>query len=218
MKGTSIRRQLDNLGFETGSVSEAILSTLNPDGSSNASPMGVIRLGPEALEVRPFKTSTAYRNLLRHPRACINITNDPSKFLAAAFKEERFDAFPEASFKEGLRLASSDAHVFIDVLSGRDISDIRYAFNCNATSVEVRRPFPIVFSRGRAEAIEAIVHATRIEVFMREGRRDDVERLIKRFHACKDVVGRVSALDSKEAMVIKELEGLIAGWRGREWR
>jgi len=82
----------------------------------------------------------------------------------------------------------------------------------------VCRLTPRAFSRGRAEAIEAVVHATRIEVFMRQGKRESVERLIKRFRASKDVVERVSAPESKEARVVKELERLISSWRDRESR
>ena len=212
MKRAGIWGQLDELGFEKGCISEAILSTTNSDGTPNASPMGVLRVGSETLEARPFKTSTTYGNLLRDSRACVNVTSDPSLFLVSAFKRERFEGFPGASFEGELRLASSDAHVFVEALGHRDISDLRCAFMFNPISVEVCRPLPRVFSRGSAEAIEAIIHATRIEAFTREGGVDDVERLIKRFRACKDVVGRVSAPDSKEARVIQELERLIRRW------
>lgn len=213
MKGAGIWGRLDELGFEESCISEAILSTKNPDGTPNASPIGVLRVGSEALEVRPFKTSTTYGNLLRDPRACVNVTSDPVLFLVTAFKRERFEGFPGASFERGFRLASSDAQVLVEALGYRDISDLRCAFTFNPVSVDVCRPLPRVFSRGSAEAIEAIIHATRIEVFTREDGGDDVERLIKRFHACKDVVERVSAPDSKEARVIRELERLIHRWR-----
>lgn len=218
MNGKGIEAQLDELGFDLGSVSEAILTSVNPDGSLTAAPMGVLRTGPEILEIKPFKTSSTYRNLLGHERACINVTSDPALFLVTAFKEEGFKGFPKPSFSRGMRLDSSDAHVFIEVTESRDMSEDRARFTCTATSVEVCRPKPRVFSRGRAEAIEAVVHATRIEVFTREGRWERVESLIRRFSECKDVVGRVSAPDSKEARVIRELERLIARWRERERR
>ena len=218
MAGTRIEKGLDKLGFDVGSVSEAILSTVNQDGSANASPMGILRVGPKTLEIRPFRTSTTYRNLLTHSRACINVTSDPSLYLITAFKRESLVGFPKPSFKGDLRLDPSDAYVFIDVISSRDVSGIRTSFECEATSVEVCSLTPRAFSRGRAEAIEAIVYATRIKVFLRHGRRDLVERLIKRFRACKDVVARVSAPESKEVRVVKELERLISSWRERESR
>ena len=67
----------------------------------------------------------------------------------------------------------------------------------------------------KAEAIEAIIHATRIEVYSKEGRLDDVERLIKRFAVCKDVIERVSASEAVETRVVGELEKMITVWRGK---
>lgn len=218
MTEAGLGEQLHDLGFGLGSVYEAIITTLCPDGSPNASPMGVIRNGPSTLEIRPFKTSTTFWNLLRHRKACINLTDDPAFYLVTAFKDENFQGFVELRVDSDLRLESSDAHVFVDVQDFKEISGIRASFTCNVSSVEVRNPTPRVFSRGKAEAIEAIIHATRIEVFAREGRWEQVERLISGFYACKDVVGRVSAPGSTEARVIEELERLIGTWRETESR
>jgi hypothetical protein len=218
MKGKGIEVKLDELGFRTGSISEVILTTMNPDGTPNAAPMGALRTGPCTLEIRPFKTSNTYRNLLGHKRASVNITTDPGLFLVTAFKEERFEGFGGASFKNDMRLEASDAHVIVEVIGGREVSDDRARFTCKVTSVELCNLIPRAFSRGVAAAIEAIVHATRIEVFTREAEQAEVERLIRRFFECKDVVERVSAPDSTEARVIRELERLIACWRERERR
>jgi hypothetical protein len=218
MKGKSIEVKLDELGFRTGRISEVILTTMNPDGTPNAAPMGALRIGPGTLEIRPFKTSSTYRNLLGHKRACLNITADPRLFLVTAFKRDRFEGFRGASFKNDMRLEASDAHVSVEVVGGREVSDDRACFTCKVTSVELCNLIPRAFSRGVAAAIEAIVHATRIEVFTREAEQAEVERLIRRFFECKDIVERASAPDSTEARVIRELERLIACWRERERR
>ena len=218
MTEKSIEGQLDELGFVTGSINEVILTTMNPDGTPNAAPMGALRVGPDTLEIRPFKTSKTYRNLLGHGRACMNITADPGLFLVTAFKEESFEGFRGASFERDMRLEDSNAYLFIEVVKSFEISEDRARFTCKVASVEVCDPMPRAFSRGVAVAIEAIVHATRIEVFTREAKQAEVERLIKRFFECKNVVERVSAPDSKEARVIIELERLIACWRDRERR
>ena len=218
MNGKSIEIKLDELGFKTGSISEVILTTMNPDRTPNAAPMGALRTGPGTLEIRPFKTSNTYRNLLGHKRACVNITTDPSLFLVTAFKGERFEGFREASFKNDMRLEASDAHLIVEVGEGREVSDDRARFTCKVSSVELCNLIPRAFRRGVAAAIEAIVHATRIEVFTHEAEQVEMERLIRRFFECKDVVERVSALDSTEARVIRELERLIACWRERKRR
>lgn len=218
MTEKSIEGQLDELGFVTGSINEVILTTMNPDGTPNAAPMGALRAGPDALEIRPFKTSKTYRNLLGHGRACVNITADPGLFLVTSFKGECFEGFSGVSFERDMRLKGSDAYLFIEAVESLELSEERAGFTCRVVSVEVCDTMPKAFSRGAAAAIEATVHATRIEVYTREAEQAELERLIRRFFECKDVVERVSASDSKEARVILELERLIARWRERERR
>jgi len=213
MAGEGVSHRLDELGFDMGSVSEAIVTTLNPDGTPNAAPMGVLRAEPETLEIRPFNTSATYRNLVGNPRACVNVTDDPALFLVAAFKREKLEGFKTASVDGDLRLEASDTSVFIRVVDVWDLSENRTCFTCEVTGIEIHRPTPQVFSRGRAEAIEAIVHATRIQVFALSEDEAAVERLIKRFNECKDVINRVSPPESVEARVIVELERLIDEWR-----
>lgn len=218
MTGKSTKVLLDELGLVTGSIVEVILMTMNPDGTSNAAPMGALRVGPDTMEIRPFKTSKTYRNLLGHGKACVNITADPGLFLVTAFKGECFEGFGGVSFERALRLEGSDAYLFIEAIESLEPSEERARFACRVVSVEVCDTMPRAFSRGAAAAIEAIVQATRIEVFTREAKLVEVERLIRRFSECKDVVERVSAPDSKEARVMRELERLIARWGERERR
>jgi hypothetical protein len=216
MAGERFSQQLDGLRFDMGSICEAIVTTVNADGAPNAAPMGVTRVGPETIDLRPFKTSTTYGNLLDNPRACVNITDDSTLFLSTAFKEVR--GLRDFSIDEDLRLEASDASVFVRVVDVWDLSENRTCFTCEVTGIEIHRPTPQVFSRGRAEAIEAIVHATRIQVFALSEDEAAVERLIKRFNECKVVVNRVSPPGSVEARVIVELEKLIGEWRNRPSR
>ena len=217
MAGERFSQQLDGLRFDMGSICEAIVTTVNADGAPNAAPMGVTRVGPETLDLKPFKTSTTYGNLLDNPRACVNITDDPTLFLSTAFKGE-VEGLRDFSIDEDLRLEASDASVFVRVVDMRDLSENRTCFTCEVTGIEIHRPTPQVFSRGRAEAIEAVVHATRIQVFALSEDEAAVERLIKRFNECKVVVNRVSPPGSVEARVISELERLIGEWRNRPSR
>jgi len=213
MEGATEGLLLDGLGFEEGQIFETIVTTMNPDGSVNAAPMGVVRTRRESIEVRPYRSSATYRNLSSRPEACVNVTDDPSLFLVTAFKEEDLMGF-EAPPLEGVRLRDADAYVFISVRDLDDSED-RGRFTCNVDSVEVGEAGPRPFNRGRAQAIEAVIHATRIEYLYKNGRADEGEELVRRFGVCKDVVGRVTTPDSVEERVIGELERLIQGWRSR---
>jgi len=211
MEGATEGLLLDVLGFEEGQIFEAIVTTVNQDGSVNAAPMGVVRTGREIIEVRPYKSSSTYRNLSSRPEACVNVTGDPSTFLVTAFKGQNLEGFKAPSL-EGMRLREADAYVFVSVRSVDD-SDERARFTCDVDSVEVGEAGPRPFSRGRAQAIEAVIHATRIEYLLGEGHVEEGEELVRRFGVCKEVVGRVSTPDSAECLVIGELERLIEGWR-----
>ncbi len=214
MTGPEFGRLLDGMGFHVGGISETILTTVNPDGSFNAAPMGVHRISHEVLELRPFKSSSTYKNLLNNPNACINVTDDPGLFFVTAFKGKTVEGLLEPAIDKDMRLISASAYIFVDASRSSDISEIRACFTCRVKDIKAPAMMPRSFSRGRAEAIEAIIHATRIEVFSKEGRLDDVEKLIKRFAECKDVVERVSAPESVETRVVGELEEMIAIWRG----
>ncbi len=215
MTGPEFRGLLEEMGFQLGGISETILTTVNPDGSFNAAPMGVHRVSHEVLELRPFKSSSTYKNLLNKPKACINVTDDPGLFFMTAFKGKTVEGFSEPVIDKDMRLISASAHIFVDASKSSDISEIRACFTCHVKDIKAPAKMPRSFSRGRAEAIEAIIHATRIEVYSKEERLDDVERLIKRFAECKDVIERVSAPEAVETRVVGELEKMITVWRGK---
>lgn len=215
MTGPEFRRLLEEMGFRKGGISETILTTVNPDGSYNAAPMGVHRVGHEVLELRPFKSSSTFMNLLNNPKACINVTDNPGLFFVTAFKGKTVEGLLDPAIDKDMRLVSASAHIFVDASRSSDVSEIRACFTCRVKDIKSSAWIPRSFSRGRAEAIEAIIHATRIEVFSKVGRLGDVERLIKRFAVCKDVVEKVSAPESVETRVVGELEKMIAIWRGK---
>ena len=203
---------LDALGFRGGCTVEAMVATRNADGSQNAAPMGVTRTGSDLLEIKPYRSSATYRNLSERGEACVNLTDNPCLFLVTSFKREDLRGFKRPRIDEGLSLGSADASVFVEVLSSGEVSRDRGRFPCRALSIEVRRRLPRAFSRGRAEAIEAVVHATRIEAYMHQGRRGDAEKPYKRFNECKGVVEGVSSPDSAEVRVMEALEALISRW------
>jgi len=204
---------LDELGFSKGCIVETIVATMNPNGSPNPAPMGVTRRGPDLLEIKPFKSSATYRNLLKGRDACVNVTGDPELFLTTAFKHDSLHGFKLPSIDENLSLRTADASILVEILRGQDISENRGCFVCRARSVEIHHPLPRVFSRGRAETIEAVIHTTRIRAYIHMGRLEDAEKLNKRFNECKKVVEKVSTPDSADRRVIQTLETLIKAWR-----
>jgi hypothetical protein len=208
-----VQRILDQLGFQIGEIVETIVTSRSLGGELNAAPMGISRAGPRTVEVKPFLDTTTYANLRDTGRGLANVTHDARLFLETAFKESgaRLEWFEE---EEDLpRLKGAEARISFSVLEETIVSDRRAIFLCQVERVRVLNPVPRVFSRGFAAAVEAIIYATRIEAFIKEGRRDEVEEQLQRFNTCRETVERVSPEGSPNRLVIRALEEKLREWR-----
>src|SRR5439155_18200625 len=69
----------------TPMILEGLVTTRNPDGSPHLAPMGP-RVGADFARfvLRPFPTSTTYRNLLAHPEGVLHVTDDALLLAKAA--------------------------------------------------------------------------------------------------------------------------------------
>src|SRR5687767_14375291 len=66
-------------------IAEGIVTTVNPDGSANISPMGPrVNRDFTQLLLRPFQTSTTYQNLKRTGEGVFHITDDVLLIAKAA--------------------------------------------------------------------------------------------------------------------------------------
>ena len=116
-------------------------------------------------------------------------------FLATAFKEE----VPTQPDLNGLGLSVCDVCIMLQRVEGVELSTDRHIFKNKVNEVKVKSSYPRVFSRGVAEAVEAVIHATGVKAFRAQGRRRDADSLEKKVEQCIDVVRRVSAAGSPES-------------------
>ena len=202
-------KTLDELRFETHSIYEAIITTNSLNGIPNAAPMGIIRRNRKKVQIMPFKTSKTHENLRAKSNACINITSKTGLYLVTAFKDFFFESLRTPIIDEKLRLHPSDAHIFVEIKKDESISDLKTSFICEVKEIEVINPFPTIFSRGKAKTIDAIIHATRIKVYVEKEDKSKVDYLRGKFLECKKFVMRTSSPDSEEIKVINHLCELI---------
>ncbi len=207
MNEAQVIDSLDRLGFPEKCIVETILVTRNHDGSYNAAPMGVTRNGV-SLIVRPFKSTQTFKNLSLGGGASINLSDSPHLFLVTTFKDEVEDQ-PNVD-EDGLE--GADAIIQTETGEIFNESELRASFSLSPSDVEIKSPHPTVFSRGRSEAIEAIIHATRIQVFSEEGRDSEVQTLIGKVRDNIDVIKKVSSEGSGELIVAEKLLSLIRKW------
>ena len=207
MNEAQVTESLSKLGFSQDCIVETILITRNQDGSFNAAPMGVTRKG-SILSVQPFKTSQTYENLMRGEPVSINISNDPLLFLATAYKDEVDD---QPTIDE-MGLKSADAVIYTETGGLLNESELRATFSLLPKDVVIKSSYPTVFRRGRSEAIEAIIHTTRIQVYHNQSQDTKVLKLIEKVKDNLNVIKKVSSEGSPEAITAKKLLLLMEKW------
>lgn len=197
---------LIDLGFQEQRIVETILTTHNIDGTLNAAPMGISKKNSCVLEFMPFKSSTTYNNIKLGSAVCLNITSNPKLFMATAFKKY---VKSQPNINEDLSISGSDASIYGEIISINEKSDIRVKACIRTRRIEVWNPLPKVFSRGSSEAIEAVIHATRLYAFRNSPRSGEY---LRRIRDCFEIIKRVSSEKSSEAYVMMVLKQLIKNW------
>jgi hypothetical protein len=213
---------LSRLGFAPKEVVEVILTTVAADGSPNAAPMGVWVYEDWSLALRPFRDTLTARNLTGVPEAVMNITNDPYMFFRTAFKQEAgvgaalsFD--PSKSVKAPrLRGMLGYIEVRLKPHGSRQVTSVLKSepdvmeFECSVCKVDAPAQPPVVYSRARCAAIEAVIHATRIRALHSVDPAKS-KQLLARIQECSALVQRV-APESTHARVVEQTLRLVQWW------
>jgi hypothetical protein len=215
--------KLQDLGFREGIIAETIVSTCDLTGKPNAAPMGVELKNNKQLVIRPFVTSLTYKNILATKSAVVNITFDPALFYVTAFKKANPDGklpvsfFEKAKTVSAPRLKSAKAFVEVSVKETRSIGFDRAEFLCNIQQVESEKMLPEVHCRAQFATIEAIIHATRIEFFLKGNTQQQKHaiKLIELLDVCRDVVNR-TAPNSVYSEIINDITKRIKSWRNTQ--
>lgn len=212
--------KLTDLGFSKGMIVETVLSTYSPDGQPNAAPMGIFMKNQQCVTIRLYNSSSTYQNLLTRKCAVINITSDVEVFFLSAFKEANPNAkiplewFEKAETLNAPKLRMSEATVEISIAKMTPIDAEKTEAVCDVKLIKATKIFPKVYCRALFATFEAIIHATRIKVFLTgdEKQRDQATMLMKNVALCRETVNRV-APDSRYAEIMTDLTKKITSWR-----
>lgn len=148
-------------------ILESIVTTRNPDGTTNIAPMGpIVDAEITRLLLRPFRSSTTYANLARTRCGVCHVTDDVLLFAQAAINQ--IDPWPD------LRSAEVVAG---DILAGAcrwfefRVTDIDDASERTEIAAEVvhqgtLRDF-FGFNRAKHAVLEAAILATRLHLLPR---------------------------------------------------
>jgi len=209
---------LNQLGLAKGHVYEMILSTYDMDGKSTAAPMGIIPKSSRRFNIRISKKTLTFKNLKRWRCGVANLTNDPEIFYRTAFKQtsgfRSLEAiwFEKARAVKAPRLRSADAKIEFKIDKIEGLNDLRSRMTCEVEHIDLRRTLPTGYCRGEFAAIECIIHATRIQQYLFDGRIEHAEKLIGLVNYYKDLAERVSP-GSKYVSIIRLICRQIDRWR-----
>lgn len=143
-------------------ILEGIVTTLNPDGTLNVAPMGP-RVEPEMgrFLLKPYKTSTTYRNLKVWGEGVLHVTDDVVLLAKAAIGKMPDVATRPASQVQGRILV--DACRFYEFRVARfDDQEDRVTIEAETVARGRQRDF-FGFNRGKHAVLEAAILATRTD-------------------------------------------------------
>lgn len=153
-------------------ILEGLMTTTNDDGSLNASPMGPrTDESMQTLLLRPFRTSTTYRNLKRTGVGVFHVTDDVEMLARAAVGELR-PAPPThpCSAVAGFILSGACRWYAVEVTE-LDDRDERTTIHCRTVGMGALRPF-FGLNRAKHAVVEGAILATRLHLLT----ADDVAR------------------------------------------
>lgn len=211
--------KLADLGFSKDTFAETILTTYNPDGQPNAAPMGILMKNEQSVTIKLYKSSQTYQNLMSRRCGVINITSNVETFFLSTFKEANPNEkipqewFEKADILNAPKLRNADATIEISIQKLTPINTEKAEAVCDIKLVKATKAYPKVYCRALFATIEAIVHATRIKVFLsgNKRRRKQASILMENIAYCKETVNHV-APNSKYAKIMTDLTKRITAW------
>jgi hypothetical protein len=216
--------RLNDLGFRKGVVAETVVSTYNPDGSSNAAPMGVFMVDDEHVSVNFYNSSQTLANVKANKAAVLNLTRDIAVYYRSAFKDANpASKLPEDWFTVGdvvkapiLWSAEATVAVTLEGLSTVDFDRTTAMFKVHRVGIDTnQRYYPKIYCRAFGATIEAIIHATRVEALAGvKAEQKRVDESLRQIDVCNDVVRRV-APDSEYSVIMADLMKRISGVRDK---
>lgn len=143
-------------------ILEGIVTTLNPDGSINIAPMGP-RVAGESFDrfvLRPYRSSTTYRNLKAAGEGILHVTDDVLLLARAAIGPVADAPSRPADVVNG-RILINACRYYEFRVSSLDDSDDRVTIEAETVTAGRLRDF-FGLNRAKHAVVEAAILATRV--------------------------------------------------------
>jgi uncharacterized protein len=154
-------------------IVETIVTTMDPSGAINFAPMGV-EWGEETIVLKPFLTTSTFRNLSGGGAAVVNLTDDVMLFAQGAISSPQFP-WTSAKVVKGAVLKAACSWRELEVMTIDDTPP-RSRIETRVVHQGVTRQF-VGFNRARHAVLEAAILATRTHLLPPEQIREEFARL-----------------------------------------
>jgi len=156
-------------------ILEGIVTTVNEDGTTNISPMGAtIDETMSHFVLRPYQTSTTFRNLGRLGEGVLHVTDDV-ELLARAAVGQVVAQVSDASDPRR-RILTDTCRWYVFQVTELDSQQARTNIGCQVVDQGHRREF-FGFNRAKHAVVEAAILATRVGILDDEQIRNELCRL-----------------------------------------
>ena len=192
---------LKSIGMEPGLLYETIITTLNPDNTPNAAPIGVTCKSVDEIIIYLHQGSKTVKNINNNDTFIVNILNDPLLFVQSTIGNPPIESFIE--YRDNYALKNSEAYFKALITKRREVQR-KDQFGVSKTTIvnahveEIIKNQDSVTPLNRAiyGIIEALVYLTRINMVT-----GDTEKLYKlRIKEINRIINKVGASNHKEAM------------------
>jgi hypothetical protein len=178
-------------------ILEGLMTTINDDGTPNVSPMGP-RVGAplDTFILRPFQTSTTYRNIKRTGRGVFHVTDDVELLARAAIgKLAPLPPLVKADDFDGYILSGACRWFALETESLDDTAP-RTTITMRALHFGTLRDF-FGLNRAKHAVVEGAILATRVHLLARE-------EILNQFAALRPLVEKTGGEAEHRAFALLE--------------
>lgn len=149
-------------------ILEAIVTTINEDGSVNLSPMGpTVNHDLSRFELRPFDTSKTFANLRRCRQGVMHVTDDVMLFATTAIGQKPENPSVRSAESIDGKILKTACRYYEFQVDYIDETGPRMSLNCTTLKQGRLRDF-WGFNRAKHAVIEAAIVATRLDFLPKE--------------------------------------------------
>ena len=201
---------LTKIGMNKGQQYEAIITTIDKNGKTNAAPFGVRVLECDKVQLRIFEGGNTIKNIKEKKEFAVNICDNPLMLTLATI-----DTIPEKYLtkiaNENSELAilnNADAYFICEVESiktGMRNDEIKSSeinmIKANVVEMKINNPCVKPINRGIHALLESLVNYSRINIVDNETQKYFLER----FKEAERIIKKVGNKEEKEAIeILKE--------------